>query len=67
MEYAKELEAGALKVINGARGRAPVEKLEAGHERFGEAQENIHLVAFGNRVHNKKYSMLLLDTAITNF
>jgi len=34
---------------------------------LAEGQKNINIVQFGNGVHNKKYSIMLLDAAITRF
>ncbi len=30
-------------------------------------RENLNIVKFGNGVHNKKYSIMLIDAAITDF
>ncbi len=30
-------------------------------------QENLRIVQYGNGVHNKKYSMMLIDAAMNNF
>jgi hypothetical protein len=32
-----------------------------------EGRENLNIVKFGNGVHNKKYSIMLIDAAITRF
>jgi hypothetical protein len=32
-----------------------------------EGRETLNMVRFGNGVHNKKYSMFVLDAAITHF
>jgi len=32
-----------------------------------EGRENLNIVKFGNGVHNKKYSIMLIDAAINRF
>jgi hypothetical protein len=32
-----------------------------------QGRTDLSIVQFGNGVHNKKYSMMLLDAALTNF
>ena len=34
---------------------------------LAEGRENINIVQFGNGVHNKKYSLLLIDAAINKY
>ena len=34
---------------------------------YDKGLKNLHIVEFGNGVHNKKYSIMLLDSALTSF
>ena len=67
LKYAKELEAEALAAIEAVKSEALLGELDDAKTKLEEARKNMHLVEFGNGVHNKKYSMQLLDAAITSF
>jgi nitrate/TMAO reductase-like tetraheme cytochrome c subunit len=67
LEYAKELEKAAEDAINKATGNVSKKKLERAMAMFKEGQENMHIVEYGGGVHNKKYSVMLLDAAMNNF
>ena len=50
----------------------PLTKLDAAElkeaeETFAAGQELLNIVEIGNGVHNKKYSIMILDEALTNF
>ncbi|MBW1819555.1 MAG: cytochrome C, partial [Deltaproteobacteria bacterium] len=42
-------------------------KLAEARQMLAEGRENINIVQFGNGVHNKKYSLLLIDAAINKY
>lgn len=67
VKYAMELEQEALEAIATAQGKVPEEKLIEVRAMLKEGRENLHIVKFGNGVHNKKYAIMLLDAAMTNF
>jgi nitrate/TMAO reductase-like tetraheme cytochrome c subunit len=67
LNEAKELEKEAKDAIARAKDKVPKEKLEEVIAIFKEGQENMQLVEAGGGVHNQKYSIQLLDTAMGNF
>ncbi len=67
VEKAVELENEALKAFEQHKGELTQEKrLEAGR-MLKEGRENLGIVRFGNGVHNAKYAVALLDSAISLF
>lgn len=67
LKNAKEIEKEALDAIAGAKGKVSKEKLKKAMAMLKEGQENLHIVEYGGGVHNKKYSIVLLDAAMNNF
>ncbi len=67
LKYTMELEVEAKLAIKNAQNKMSVEKLNAAQEMLQNGQENLRIVEFGGGVHNKKYSIVLLDNAINNF
>ncbi len=67
LESAKEIEKEALEAIESAKGKAPKEKLEEAMEMLKAGRENLLIVEYGGGVHNKKYSVMLLDAAMNSF
>ncbi len=69
VEYTQKVEKEALKALAIAKAKLPKPKkqLAEAREMLKKGQETFNMVRFGNGVHNKKYSMFLLDAAITNF
>ena len=49
------------------RPSCPRTKLAEAQQMLAEGRENINIVQFGNGVHNKKYSLLLIDAAINKY
>ena len=64
---ARELETEAKEAIAKHAKKIPEEKLKEFKELLKEGQNNLRIVKFGNGVHNKKYAMLLIDSAMNNF
>ena len=50
-----------------AKDKLPEPKLAEARKMLGKGRENLNIVKFGNGVHNKKYSIMLIDAAITHF
>ncbi len=67
LKYAMEIEKEAEDAINKAKGRVSQEDLDKATALLKEGQENIRIVKYGGGVHNKKYSIVLLDAAMDNF
>ena len=65
VKYTKEVEKEALDALSKAQLSKP--KLAEANKMLNEGQQNLKMVQFGNGVHNKKYSIFLLDAAITRF
>ena len=67
IKYTKEVEKEAMEALAKAKAKLPELKLAEAKKIFEQGRENLNLVQFGNGVHNKKYSMMLLDAALNNF
>jgi len=67
LKSAKDIEKEALDAIESAKGKVSKEKLEEAMAMLKQGQENMHIVEYGGGVHNKKYSVMLLDAAMNNF
>ncbi len=64
---AKEIEKEALESIENIKDKLPSEKLDKALIMLRQGQENMRIVEYGGGVHNNKYSIVLLDTAMNNF
>lgn len=67
LKEAMELEKKAEKIIANAIGKISEEKLKKAEKMLETGRSNLRIVQYGNGVHNKKYAMLLLDSAFINF
>jgi hypothetical protein len=67
IKYSKEVEQGALNALTKAKPKLSKSKLTEAEKMLKEGQENLNIVNFGNGVHNKKYSIMLIDSAINRF
>ena len=67
VQEAKEIEQEALDVLEDARAELSEDKLAEAQQMLAEGRANINIVQFGNGVHNKKYSLLLIDAAINKY
>jgi formate-dependent nitrite reductase cytochrome c552 subunit len=67
VKYTKEVEKEALDALAKAKAKLPKPKLAEANQILAQGQQNLKMVQFGNGVHNKKYSLFLLDAAITRF
>jgi hypothetical protein len=65
--FAKETEKELLNAIENAKGRASEKKLAEAENLLKEGRGYMHLVEYGGGVHNKKYSVMLLDEALNSF
>ena len=63
----KEVEAEALEALVEHKPKLTPEKLAKANELLQQGREDLNIVKFGNGVHNKKYSIMLIDAAITSF
>ena len=67
VKYTREVEKEALEALSKADTKLPKPKQAEARKMLNEGQQNLKMVQFGNGVHNKKYSIFLLDAAITRF
>jgi nitrate/TMAO reductase-like tetraheme cytochrome c subunit len=65
--FVKETETEALEALSAAEGKLDAAKLQEASAMIAAGQELLNIVQIGNGVHNKKYSIMILDEAITNF
>ncbi len=63
---AKEIEKELLDAIESAKSTASQKTLNEAKQLLKEGQEYMHLVEYGGGVHNKKYSVMLIDEALNN-
>jgi hypothetical protein len=62
-----EVEKEALEALAEAEPKLSKAKLDKAKKMLKEGRATLNMVRFGNGVHNKKYSMFVLDAAITHF
>jgi nitrate/TMAO reductase-like tetraheme cytochrome c subunit len=65
--FTKETETEALEALAAVETKLDAAALEEAKEMIATGQELLSVVQIGNGVHNKKYSIMILDEAITNF
>jgi formate-dependent nitrite reductase cytochrome c552 subunit len=67
LSSAKEVEKEAVDAIENSKGKVSKKKLGEAMAMLKEGREYMSLVEYGGGVHNKKYSVMLLDEAMNNF
>lgn len=67
IKFAADIEKEALNFLEQGKPGLSAEQLQEAKGLLTEGQRNLNIVRFGNGVHNKKYSMLLIDAAIQRF
>jgi hypothetical protein len=67
IKYTKEVEQEALNALAKAKPKLSKTKLAEARKIFQEGRKTLNIVRFGNGVHNKKYSVMLIDAAINRF
>ncbi len=67
IEYAQDVEKEALEALTTSKSKLSEAELAEAMKILNEGQESLNIVRYGNGVHNKKYSIMLLDAAITRF
>ncbi|GBE40891.1 class III cytochrome C family protein [bacterium BMS3Bbin09] len=64
---AKEIEKDAEAAIEAAKATATPEQIEEANKMMENGRGNLNIVEYGGGVHNKKYSVTLIDAAMTSF
>jgi hypothetical protein len=67
LKNAMEIEKEAKDAIENAKDKVSEEKLKEAMGMLEAGRENLRIVEYGGGVHNKKYSVMLLDVAMNNF
>jgi len=67
IKYSEEVEQEALKALAKAKPELSESRMAEAGKMLKEGQDNLNIVKFGNGVHNKKYSIMLIDAAISRF
>ncbi len=62
-----EIEKDAVAAVEAAKATATPEEIEEAMKLMEAGRENLSIVDFGGGVHNKKYSITLIDVAMTSF
>ena len=65
--FAMETETEALEALAAAEGKLSAARLEEAKEAIAVGQALLGVIRYGNGVHNKKYSIMILDEAFANF
>lgn len=67
IDYTKGVEKEALDALAKVEAKLPTSKQAEAKKMIKEGQDILNIVQYGNGVHNKKYSIMLLDAAIGKF
>jgi gas vesicle protein len=67
IEAIEEVKKEAQDAIEKAKGKIPDKKLQDVTATFNKGQKTLNIVKYGNGVHNKKYSIMLIDIAFELF
>jgi nitrate/TMAO reductase-like tetraheme cytochrome c subunit len=67
LDYARALETNTIKALETTKDGVKKKKVEQAKAMLEVGQENLRIVEFGDGVHNMKYAVILLDTAMNNF
>ena len=67
IKYTREVEQEAAQALAKAKPKLSKAKLAEATKMLAEGRDHLNMVRFGNGVHNKKYSIMLLDAALTSF
>ncbi|HDH06509.1 MAG TPA: hypothetical protein ENH01_12535 [Nitrospirae bacterium] len=62
-----EIEKDAVAAIEAAKATATPEQIEEAMKLMEAGRENLRIVDYGGGVHNKKYSITLVDAAMSSF
>ncbi len=65
--FAEEVRQEALTALQDSKGKVPKKKFTKAEAMFKNAENYYNIVRYGNGVHNKKYSIILLDAALNNY
>jgi hypothetical protein len=67
LEAVEEVRQKAKDALKEAQHKVPEQKLQQAKAMFVKSQELVNIVRYGNGIHNKKYSIALIDFAFCNF
>ncbi len=67
VEAVEEARQKAEDALKEAQDKIPEEKLQQAKAMFEKSQELVNIVKYGNGIHNKKYSITLIDFAFSSF
>ena len=67
LKEALKLEKEAKEAIENSKGKSTEETFKKALAMLKAGQSNLRIVEHGNGVHNKKYALMLLDSAFNNF
>jgi len=67
LERALRLEKEAVEALDKYKPQIDQEKLNTASAMLKSGRENLGIVRFGNGIHNAKYAIELMDSAMTNF
>ena len=67
IEAVEEVREKAEDALKKAQHKVPDEKLQQAKAMFETSQELVNIVKYGNGIHNKKYSIILIDFAFSSF
>jgi nitrate/TMAO reductase-like tetraheme cytochrome c subunit len=66
VDFAKETRDKAFAMMNRVKGQLSKDQIAEFEKLFEKGREALDIVEFGNGVHNKKYSIMLIDEAMNS-
>jgi hypothetical protein len=67
LKSAVEVEQEAVAALKKAKGKVPKKTFAKAEALYNEGQKYLNIVRHGNGVHNKKYSIILIDAALGKY
>jgi hypothetical protein len=67
IEYSREILQEAVDILTDTEPKLSKTDLETAKTMLKQGQDFMDIVIHGNGVHNKKYSIMLIDAAISSF
>jgi len=67
VEYSREIQAEAIEILYQAESKLSQTQVKDAKAMMKHGQDYMNMVIYGNGVHNKKYSIMLIDAAISSF
>ncbi|VAX23347.1 hypothetical protein MNBD_NITROSPINAE02-1002 [hydrothermal vent metagenome] len=67
LNFAKESEAKAAQMIARSKGKKQGDEIAEANKALAKGRHFLQIIEYGHGVHNRKYSIMLIDEALNNF